>query len=90
MTTGGWRYELNVKAERDMRHLDEVTRRRLFEAFDRLTEEPMRGDIRKLQGRTKEWRLRVGEWRVLFERDEETRLILIQAVRPRSSAYRTS
>ena len=34
------------------------------------------------------WRLRVGEWRVRFERDERVHLIDVLAVDARGSAYK--
>jgi mRNA-degrading endonuclease RelE of RelBE toxin-antitoxin system len=33
------------------------------------------------------WRLGVGDWRVLFGRDDGTRTIRVDAVKPRGSAY---
>jgi mRNA interferase RelE/StbE len=42
-------------------------------------------NVRKLQGREEEYRLRVGDWRVIFSQD---RVILdVLKVRPRGSAY---
>lgn len=43
------------------------------------------GDMKRLQGRT-DYRLRVGDWRVIFDMDDKT--ILIKAVAPRGGAYR--
>jgi mRNA interferase RelE/StbE len=45
------------------------------------------GDVKRLVGGTL-WRLRIGDWRVIFERDDERRLILVLEVHPRGSAYR--
>jgi len=53
-------------------------------AIDRLPA----GDVRRLRGRSPEWRLRVGDWRVRFERDDPKRRINILAVRSRGSAYK--
>jgi mRNA interferase RelE/StbE len=46
------------------------------------------GDIKRLSGRRGEYRLRVGGWRILFERDDEARLIRVIDVRPRGDAYK--
>lgn len=46
------------------------------------------GDVRPLQGRPREWRLRIGDWRVIFTYDDETTAIVILAVLPRGRAYR--
>jgi mRNA interferase RelE/StbE len=45
------------------------------------------GDVKKLQGETNRFRLRVGERRVLFTIDRELRVILVTAVRARGAAY---
>jgi mRNA interferase RelE/StbE len=45
------------------------------------------GDVRKLKGIEATWRLRVGDWRVLFTIDIDRHVIDVQAVRPRGRAY---
>jgi len=47
------------------------------------------GDIKRLRGADRLWRLRVGNWRVLFGRRESDRVIDVLAVRPRGQAYRS-
>jgi mRNA interferase RelE/StbE len=83
-----WRFEFTAKALRDLRHLDTGTRERLIAAIDGLAEIPLRGDVRKLRGTTDEWRLRVGDWRVRYERDTTKRIIRVLQVLPRGRAYR--
>ncbi|MGH2610600.1 MAG: type II toxin-antitoxin system RelE family toxin [Tepidiformaceae bacterium] len=47
-----------------------------------------RGDVRKLQGRPGEWRLRVGDWRVLFTLESEPdEHVSVAAIRLRRDAY---
>jgi len=70
--------------------LDRPVRERVLSAIDGLKNEPPTGDIKRLAGITPpQWRLRVGDWRVRFNRDPETRTILILRVLPRSRAYRS-
>jgi mRNA interferase RelE/StbE len=83
-----WRYELSPRAVRDLRQLDPPTRRRIFEALERLVEVPAGGDQRKLRGSNDEWRLRVGDWRVRFRKVAETRTIVVVRILHRSAAYR--
>ena len=52
-------------------------------AIDRLPD----GDVRRLQGRD-EWRLRVGEWRVVFTIKTDVKTILVLTVAPRGRAYK--
>jgi len=57
-----------------MRRLSLTIRDRVLAALDRYVESGL-GDVRKLAGRQDEWRLRVGDYRVLFERNEAEQLI---------------
>jgi mRNA interferase RelE/StbE len=84
-----WRYEFTSAADRDLRRLDPTSRRRIIEALDRLAADPFYGgDVRKLRGADREWRLRIGGWRVRFERDEDNRIIWVLGVSARDRAYR--
>lgn len=86
-------------ARRDLRRLDQQTAQRVLLAIRRYAETGQ-GDVRQLEARS-EWRLRVGDWRVLFEARHETRaadpsspgeiqvwVIEILRVLPRGRAYR--
>ena len=83
-----WRVEVTAAAERDLRRLDPATQQRVIVVLERLAADPQRGDIRKLQGPANEWRVRVGDWRIRFERDDRARLVRILRVLPRGRAYR--
>jgi mRNA interferase RelE/StbE len=63
-------------------------RRRVAGALDGLLETPRPGDIKKLEGMGNEFRLRIGDWRVIFRPEPEQFVVVILAVRHRSSAYR--
>jgi mRNA interferase RelE/StbE len=82
---GGWAF--TGRARRDLQRLDQPVQRRIIDALDRLTGDPPSGDVVKLTGSHAEWRLRVGDWRVRFERDS-TGLIHVLRVLPRGRAYR--
>ncbi|HHY65982.1 MAG TPA: type II toxin-antitoxin system RelE/ParE family toxin [Alicyclobacillus sp.] len=60
-------------------------------AIDRIAKDPTPGpgkDIRSLQGVSGLWRMRVGDWHLIFTIRTEERIIEIVAVRPRGEAYR--
>jgi mRNA interferase RelE/StbE len=44
-------------------------------------------DIKRLQGEVY-YRLRVGQWRIIFDRDDEVKIIAIEKVKPRGGAYK--
>jgi mRNA interferase RelE/StbE len=46
-------------------------------------------DIKPLQGSSQNLnRLRVGQWRVIFNRNEELQIIAIEKIKPRGDAYK--
>ncbi len=65
---------------------DRSQARRIFLAVRTFASEA-RGDVRKLEGRAGEWRLRVGDWRVIFAADPATNAVHVLAVRQRRDAY---
>jgi mRNA interferase RelE/StbE len=84
-----WHVEIAASARRDIKRLDPQIQARIIEALDGLRAEPARGNIKRLSGiEPPEWRLRVNDWRVRFERDHETRTVTILRVPPRGRAYR--
>ena len=85
MTTG-WRVEVEAPARRDLRRLDPPVRNRVLDALERLIADPPTGDVIKLQGRP-EYRLRVGDWRVILRLDDAQRTIHVLRVLPRGRAY---
>lgn len=82
------RLQWTERALKDASKLDRRAQERIFTALDRLAADPAASDIRKLQGRERTWRLRVGDWRVICELHNDAGVILVQQVEPRGRAYR--
>jgi mRNA-degrading endonuclease RelE of RelBE toxin-antitoxin system len=70
-----------------MRRLEHPTARRVRQAILVLAETGY-GDIVKLQGRVSEWRLRVGDWRVILAFRDQGDTIEVVRVLHRREAYR--
>lgn len=68
------------RAERDLKSMDKVTAARIIDKIDAMSN-GLAGDVIKLTGTEKSYRLRAGRHRVLF--DMEGNKLLIQRVRPR-------
>jgi mRNA interferase RelE/StbE len=84
-----WRLQVTKPALRDLKRLDKPVQQRMLQALDGLETEPATGDIKHLtNSKPPQWRLRVGDWRVRFARDPETRTVLILRILPRGRAYR--
>lgn len=73
-------------AEKDLRRLDPPVRKRVLDGLDRLVAEDRSLDVRRLTG-SERFRLRVGDWRVIFDYDSETETVLVQRILPRGRAY---
>ena len=77
---------LTARARRDLERLDRVAAQRVVGALEVLADTG-RGDVRRLRGTAdREWRLRVGDWRVRFTYERGG--IVVLRVLPRGSAYR--
>jgi mRNA interferase RelE/StbE len=82
-----WRVVVDDRARKDLRRLDPPTRKRVLSAIERLAQgAELTGDVKRLQG-SHEYRLRVGDWRVRFERQDHQLVIVIVRVLPRGRAY---
>lgn len=62
---------------------------RIRQLLDRLAEEPERRDIdvKPLRG-NRGFRLRTGDYRVIFDRDDQTQVIEILRIGPRGDVYK--
>ena len=77
---------LKPRAIKDLKHLQKQDASRIADALERLQSD-LAGDVKKLTNCTPEYRLRVGQFRVLFEIENETRIIVYRIVH-RREAYR--
>ena len=88
--------EIKRSVIRVLRRLDRPTRQRIMAALDKLAEDPERRDLDvvPLAGEPKDvpsaFRLRVGDWRVLFGRQQQRDgdVITVQVIRRRGDAYK--
>ena len=82
-----WRVVVDDRARKDIRRIDPPTRERILRAIGRLAQgAELTGDVKRLQD-SQEYRLRVGDWRVRFERDDQQLTITVVRVLPRGRAY---
>jgi mRNA interferase RelE/StbE len=80
------KYEIlyNPEARRDLRKLSPEVARRIIGKIDRMADD-LTGNVKQLKNFVPRYRLRVGDWRVLFE-VEGARLV-IHHVSHRSDVY---
>lgn len=82
-----WQLRINPRAEREMRDLPDNLLRRIDARIRSLVENPWPRGTRKLTN-VALYRLRVGQYRVLYSVDETGGVVEIVAVRHRREAYR--
>jgi mRNA interferase RelE/StbE len=61
---------------------------RMVEAIDALGEQPRPAGARKLSGAEHRYRIRVGDYRVIYTIEDSSQTVTIERVRHRSAAYR--
>lgn len=76
-----------TRALRDLKQLDAATRVRVLGKIRRYVEDPPARAVR-LKGAGNTLRIRVGDWRVLFDYESSGNVVEIQRVVHRSEAYR--
>ena len=86
-----WRIEVKAAAEKAYMKLDRETRQRVKKALLQLeaSDDPFASaNVRALTGQLRgDYRLRVGDLRVLFTPIKEERIISVYAILPRARAY---
>ena len=75
-------------AEKDLRKLDSTVQRRVLRAIDRLAHEPRPPGCRKLVGSEDAFRIRSGDYRVIYTVDDAVFIVAIESIRHRREAYR--
>ena len=84
-------YTLLIKkqAKKALQSVPQPDRTRITEKIVLLGQDPDTAslDIKKLQGEPY-FRLRVGQWRIIFDRNNEVKIISIEKIKPRGGAYK--
>jgi len=79
---------LEKAAENDLKRLPTTTFHRIISQIRALAENPRPSGCRKLGGSKIDWRIRIGDHRVLYEIDEKVKAVRIMRVRHRREVYR--
>ena len=78
---------LTARAEKELDKLDASTAVRIVKALDQLAPDPYAAaNVKALNGGG--FRLRVGDWRVLYDIDDGAVIVLVVKIAHRGTAYR--
>ena len=75
-------------ARKELEGLPEAIQTRVVSQIEQLSSDPRPTGVRKLVGSGPLWRLRVGEYRVIYAVHDERKLVDIICIRHRKDAYR--
>jgi mRNA interferase RelE/StbE len=80
-----WRLDYTASALRDLRALDDAVAHQVLRRLDGIQADPLRS-MKRLRG-TKDWRLRVGDWRIVAHADAKAMVLTVKRVQHRSIVY---
>jgi mRNA interferase RelE/StbE len=75
-------------ARKELQSFDPPIALRILKRIEALMSNPRPAGATKLEGATDLWRIRVGEWRVVYRIVDLEKLVDIVAIRHRREAYR--
>ena len=76
-------------AEKSFKRLSKSVQQRLANAIRKLVEKPCPDGCEKLKGTKREWwRLRVGDYRIIYEIREKELILLVVKIGDRKDVYR--
>ena len=83
-------YEVYLEhhAERDLKSLPTDIFQRIIPHIKGLANNPRPSGSKKLTGSKHDWRIRVGDYRVIYEISDKEKLIRVMGVRHRKEVYR--
>jgi mRNA interferase RelE/StbE len=84
------RYEIIIKpaAEKSLDKIPHPVRRRIADAMEELRVNPRPAGVLKLVGYDNLWRIRIGDYRVIYEIHDDRLVILVLRVAHRKDVYR--
>lgn len=84
---GGYELQFDKRAQKELLRIHQPDLKRLVAKMKTLAEQPFPADAVKLTG-TSFYRLRQGDWRVIYEVDEAARKVVVLKVAHRREVYR--
>ena len=78
---------LESRAEKDLNKLESDIRARVVARLLLLRNDPRPAGSKKLEGSRSAWRIRIGDWRVVYEIYDKVREVKIYRIKHRSEGY---
>ena len=88
MSSAPYRIEFTTAAVRELSRLPKEVQNRLRVKIDALALEPRPSGVQKMAGRERRYRLRVGDYRVIYEIQDRVLVVVIIRIGHRREVYR--
>ncbi|MEK7516395.1 MAG: type II toxin-antitoxin system RelE/ParE family toxin [Patescibacteria group bacterium] len=82
-----YRVLLESRAEKDLESLDKIVQKRAVERLLLLQTNPRPAGSKRLVGSHNAWRVRIGDWRIIYEINDRTETVKVYRIKHRSKAY---
>jgi len=83
-----YRVELTRSAERDLRRVDRSQLVAIYSALERLERDPRPPGVKKLAGAERTYRIRVADYRVVYEIEDRVLVVAVIRIAHRKDTYR--
>ncbi len=83
-----YRIEFVPSAVRELQRLPKDTRARVIRKIDQLAVNPLPPGSKKLHGAANRWRIRIGDYRVIYDIHDRIFRVLVLTIGHRSDIYR--
>ena len=84
----GYEVRIAPMARRQYRKLPAEVRQRVAQALTALSAEPRPSGVVKLRGSNNRWRIRIGDYRIIYRIEDEIVLVTILIIAHRREVYR--
>jgi mRNA interferase RelE/StbE len=83
-----YKVEFAASAVREFRALERTMQRRIAVRIDQLAENLLPPDVKKLSGKPDHYRIRVGEYRVIYRMESKRVTVVVVKIGHRRDVYR--
>lgn len=83
-----YRITLARSAEKELAHIPEPYFSALARKIDGLAKQPFPAGVKKIKGTSQGWRVRAGDYRIIYEVDERSKTVNISAIGHRKEIYK--
>jgi len=79
--------ELKPSARKELESLPDTVLARVIHRLGSLAHDPRPSGCKKLKGYKDQWRVRIGDWRVIYTVDDTVRLVSVTRIAHRREVY---